>query len=334
MAEPAIGGSNLIRFDENNSNQNNTLPMDRPFPIVIPTTDNNVTIVSSTQTNTISPNETIRESINEDDGTIEKNRISNITQNGFITLFGNYKQNSVDIPKFNLSSIVVINDEDVTFKFILCLKDGESSQPTLYATSNFYNQLLQAYGINNPIPVNYLINERKIVVIDIQPLKQKIEDLRVTELNLDINLSNQSDKEYVKVIRNLFAISNYQADSITGLKANPTYIIIELLKYISWVVSKPAQNYNNRILTADTLGQWGEIETEQSSETSPSTNVSNIVDDNNIATTPPLNIYPPIGRLGISDEEEVFYNGKLYIWDSTFEEWVENRGDDSDRQFR
>jgi hypothetical protein len=301
---------------------------DENSPIQFNTTnDNNISIVSSVG---IEPQLQLERSVREivdDDGLVTSFRANNITQNGFITLYGNYPQNKVDIPRFDLSSINVINDEDVTFNFILCIKDGKNTEPQLYATSEVFNNLQQNYNDSNPIPVNYLIHQRKIVIIDIAPLKEKIAELRVAELNLDINLSNVGEKEYVQVFKHVFANSNYEEDSVTGFKANPTYSIIELLRYISWVVAKPPQNYNNRVLPANTIGQWGAIETEEPSDTTPSVQVNNNVDENNNQATPPLPTYPPIGREGLYDEDEAYYNGKLYLWDADVNQWFEDRGD-------
>ena len=285
------------------------------------TNDNNISVVSSAIVESqLELERSVREII-DDEGVVTKFRANNINQNGFITLYGNYPQNQVDIPKFDLSSINVINDDEVTFDFILCLKDGETTEPDLYATSETFDNLQQNYNNSNPIPVNYLIHQRKIVIIDIAPLKTKVDELRIAELNFDINLSNVSDKEYVKVFKNLFVNSNFETNDVNGLVANPTYTIIELLRYISWVVSKPAQNYNNRVLPAGTLGQWTSFETEEPSETTPSTPVNQNVDTNNNPAPPPPPIYPPIGREGLYDEEEVFRNSVLWIWNADERLW-------------
>jgi len=313
MAEPAIGGNNLIGLNNTNSgNQNNDLPSGRPFPTTISTNDTNVNVVSSPILESLSPQQTIREVVDAD-GLVEKIRVSNISENGFITLYGNYSQNSIDIPTFDLSSINVINDEEVTFKFILCLKDGNNSVSQLFATSETYNKLQQQYNDNNPIPTNYLINERKIVVVDIRPIKNKVEDLRIEELNLDINLSNVGEKEYVTVFKNLFVNSNYESDNITGYKANPTYDTIKLLRYISWVVSKPPQNYNDRVLPAQSLGEWRSIKDELPSESEPPNETTNDTF---------LPEYPPIGRRGRYDEEEAIFNSRTIMWLDNENKWV------------
>src|SRR6056300_702493 len=209
----------------------------------------------------------IREII--DDGIVEKQVVGDFEENGSIRLSGEYPQNFVDVPKYDLSKIVVIEDEEVNFNFILCLKDGEESLPRLFATKDFYEVLIKNYNEGNPFGVNDIIEEKNIVVIDIAPIKARVEDLRIEEINLDINLTTSDEKKYVEVLRNLFVHSNYEKDLTKGLQANPTYTDIELLRYISWVVSKPAQSYNERLLPAEDLGDFKGIEEETPSENEP-----------------------------------------------------------------
>jgi len=268
----------------------------------------------------------IRERFDENND-IEKQVVGNFEEIDKIRLFGEYTQNFVDVPKYDLSKINVIQDDEVDFGFILCLKDGEEGLPKLFATKQFYISLTSNYNQNNPFGVNDIIDEKNIVVIDIKPLKSKVEDLRIQELNLDINLTTTSDKKYVEVLRNLFVRSNYKKDSVKGLEANPTYTDIELLRYITWVVSKPSQNYDERLLPAEDLGDFKGKEETTPSENEPSKKIEDEVDDNGNSTNPSPNLYPPIGRKGVEDEEEVFYNGKTWTWFEDTETWMLTNSD-------
>lgn len=265
------------------------------------------------------PSKNIREII--DDGIVEKQVVGDFEENGSIRLSGEYPQNFVDVPKYDLSKIVVIEDEEVDFNFILCLKDGEESLPRLFATKDFYELLVKNYNEGNPFGVNDIIEEKNIVVVDIKPLKEKVENLRTEELNLDINLTTTDEKKYVEVLRHLFVHSNYEKDSTKGLQANPTYTDIELLRYISWVVSKPAQSYDERLIPAEDLGDFKGFEEEVPSENEPSKKIEDEKDDDGNSTDPSPNLYPPIGRRGVEDEEEVFYNGKTWTWFEDTETW-------------
>ena len=329
MAEPAIGGNTPISFNTaTNGNQLIDLSEAIPFPVTIPTNDTNINVVSAPPISNLAPSELTTRQVENADGIIQPVRVSNLKLDGSITLYGRYPQNSVDIEKYDLSSINVIYDADVNFNFILSLKDGENSVPQLYTSKNFYNELISNYATENPFPVNRALNPSQIVVVDILPIKQKIEDLRTAELNLDINLTNVSDKNYVVVSKHIFANSNYETDSVSGFKATPTYNVTELLKYISWVVSKPPQNYNNRVLPADSIGEWrGGVSTTPSNN-EPSTQLNNDVDENNNPTTTTTPLYPPIGRAGSYDEDEAYLDGALYLWDAAAEEWVETNRDD------
>jgi len=263
------------------------------------------------------------------DGVETKIRIANFIEESKIRLYGEYEQNFVDLPKYDLSKIIVVNDSEVDFNFILCLRDGNSdANPKLFATTKLYNSLLDNYSAKKPIPVNDIINERNIISIDLEPLKEKIEDLRILELNQDINLSSGDEKKYIEIIRNLFATSNYKIEN-GALKAEPTYDLIYLLRYISWVISKPSQNYNNRLLPVSQLGELNGYNTIPASPTEPSQNVTTTTSTPTNTSTP-SNLYPPIGRKGVEDEEEVYVNGSIYIWDNNTENWFLQRPDDRD----
>jgi len=325
MADPAYNEGGLIGFDgtttggNTNSGNNSSTPnppKSPPPPIPTPPKQSNppqpnpqktildeLSSVSKPITSTKKPaSKNIREII--DDGIVEKQVVGDFEENGSIRLSGEYPQNFVDVPKYDLSKLVVIEDEEVDFNFILCLKDGIESLPRLFVTKDFYELLIKNYNEGNPFGVNDIIEEKNIVVIDIAPLKSKIENLRIEELNLDINLSNSDEKKYVEVLRNLFVHSNYEKDSTKGLQANPTYTDIELLRYISWVVSKPSNNYEERLLQAKELGEFEE-------------------------TTTFDNRYPPIGREGVEDEEEVIYNNQTWVWldDEKFWSTYDKNGD-------
>jgi len=291
----------------------------QPIPKVIERTEDiKVTSTKSDKSNDLETN-TRTEIVEGDVSTYKVGTFSK--DGGVITLFGDYEQNQVDVPTYDLSNLNVIDDPDVTFDFVLSIKDGEESIPKMYVTSEFYNALIRNYNNNQPFQTNDIINEKNIVVVDIKPLKQKVEDLRVEELSLDINLSNDGDKKYVEILRNLFVNSNYQKDDVNGLNPTPTYTILELLRYISWVVSKPAQNYDDRLIPAELLGDFKGKEETIPSETEPSKKIEDEKDDDGNSTNPSPNLYPPIGRRGVEDEEEVFYNGRAWEWNADDEVW-------------
>ena len=318
MAE-RLGDDNVIQLSNNTGGS----------PYAIKTNNTDVSAISAPTSFSLKDESMNIRSFNFD-GVETKIRIANFIEESKIRLYGEYEQNFVDLPKYDLSKIIVVNDSEVDFNFILCLRDGnDDANPKLFATTKLYNSLLDNYSAKKPIPVNDIINERNIVSINLEPLKEKIEDLRVLELNQDINLTNSGEKKYVEVIRNLFATSNYKVEN-GSLKAEPTYDLIYLLRYISWVISKPSQNYNDRLLSVSELGEITGYNTTPPSPSEPPQNITATTTTPTQITTP-INTYPPIGRMGIEDEEEVYLNGKTYIWDDNVKEWFEDRGNDSDR---
>ena len=291
----------------------------QPIPKQIEKTED-VTVTSTTSNTSNDLEKSTRVEIVE--GDINTYKVGNFTKDGgSITLFGDYEENQVSIPTYDLSNVNVIDDPDVTFDFVLCLKDGEESEPKLYTTSTFYNALIRNYNNNQPFQTNDIIDQKNIIVVDIKPIKEKVEQLRQQELNQDINLTNSSDKKYVEIYRNLFVNSNYSKDDVSGLKATPTYTLIELLRYISWVVSKPAQNYDDRLIPANLLGEFGQKEVEEPKENEPSKKIEDEKDNDGNSVDPSPNLYPPIGRKGVEDEEEEFFRGKTYTWNESTQTW-------------
>ena len=169
------------------------------------------------------------------DGIATTQTVGNFDEIGYISLLGEYPQNRVDLPRFDLSNVVSLNTDIANFNFILSLKDGDGD-PKLFASKNVMIDLIAKYGNNNPIPVNYLINERKLIVIDIKPFKLLTEEMRLTELSINLNRSEINGR--VEVTKNLFTYSNYTIGDGSTLVATPSYDLNELIKYITWVVSK------------------------------------------------------------------------------------------------
>lgn len=311
MAETLIlndsSNINIINIEDTSSN-----PYTMPKSMVA-SNDNNV-MVLSTPIQQKDDNETLQTTKTiEFDGVTETIKVSNLVRKGSVTLSGKYLQNTLDIPKYDISSITSVNDPEVDFNFVLAIRESENdANPKLYTSSKFYNTLISLYNVN-PIYVNYVVDAEHIILVDLAPIKQKIKELRASELTLDLSLTDNTEKKYVQVDRNIFEYSNYKVTSFGELEAEPTYDYIELLKYISWIVKKPSNNYDDRLIAASSLGDYGGIEKNLPSETQPSSDITN--------TPPTPTQYPPIGRAGVEDEEEVFFNGKLYSWLESSQKW-------------
>jgi hypothetical protein len=226
-----------------------------------------------------------------------------------ITLYGNYPQNSVDIPRYDLSDVVSLHTDIANFKFILSIKNGDGT-PQLFANKNVMIELIAKYGRKEPIPVNYLINQRKLVVIDIAPLNDLTNRMREAELS--INLNRNETNGQIEVTRNLYTYSNYQVADGGILVAEPSYDLNELIKYITWVVTKPNSNYDERLIPANQLGEWNGSVPEPPAEDEPPTDTTNVPDNTS---------FPPIGRAGTEDAEEVMYDSQVWVWSVEFNIW-------------
>ena len=278
----------------------------------------------------------IREIFNQDKEVVEKQRVGNFEEIAQIRIKGEYPQNYVDVPKYDLSKVNVLLDQDIEFDFILCLKEGLDSEPKLYASARFFQTLMKEYTVDgSPFAVNDIIEEKNIVVIDVKPLKEKVEFLRRKELSINLNRNEVAGQ--VEVRKNLFVYSNYDVGSDGVLVANPSYDINELIKYITWVVSKPAANYDDRLIPVEELGDFdGYTPEDDAEDDSPSTQTNTQTDDDGNPTDPNPNRFPPVGRRGVQPGETVVFNGKYWEWDADNEMWIidttnngENPEDDS-----
>lgn len=264
----------------------------------------------------------IREIFNQDKEVVEKQRVGNFEEIAQIRIKGEYPQNYVDVPRYDLSKVNVLLDQDIEFDFILCLKEGLDSEPKLYASARFFQTLMKEYRVDgSPFAVNDIIEEKNIVVIDVKPLKEKVEFLRRKELSINLNRNEVAGQ--VEVRKNLFVYSNYDVGSDGVLVANPSYDINELIKYITWVVSKPAANYDDRLIPVEELGDFdGYTPEDDTEDDSPSNQTDTQTYDNNNPTDPNPNRFPPVGRRGVQPGETVVFNGKYWEWDADNEMWI------------
>ena len=236
-----------------------------------------------------------------------------------------YPQVKISVDKYDLSKIKTTDNPDINFDFVVSLKDGLDGIPQLWTTDKFLTALKAEYTKGRPFGVNDIIEKKNIVVVDIKPLKEKVEALRKKELS--INLNRNEIKGQVEVRKHLFVNSNYKVGADGSLEAIPTYEIEELLKYLSWVVSKPSSNYDDRLIPTNELGDFdGYSNEEDIPEDSPSEQTNTSTNENNEAVSSPISLYPPIGRKGTTANETVFRDGKYWEWDGEFESWIEDTG--------
>lgn len=232
-------------------------------------------------------------------------KVSDFYKNGSLRLRGKYPQNFVDFDKYDLSPIKVLTD--VNFKFILCLKESPISSDTTYYTSQqFINELQSSYQTDNePYLVNATIKKEKIVVITLEEIKDRINEGHIKELNTLLS------KNPTIVTRNLFEYPNYGPEPTYEI--NSTYDLDELVRYIDWVVSKPAQKYDERLLAANVIGEWISKNVEEDIIVNTNNDTTPASDEPSTNTNTNPN-YPPIGRAGA-------YTGEI-VQDNSFDSYV------------
>jgi hypothetical protein len=182
---------------------------------------------------------------------LELSRVSNFSITDDIDLQGTYPQNVVKYPKFTLNTNIKTLP-DINFRFILSIKkDKSDSNPQLYTSNKFYNELASSYWENNPYMVANAIKSEAIVSVVYDDFVEKIKNFRLLENPVG-----------VKVTQNIFV--NFDTSE------NSTLNLEELVRYIDWVVTKPARNYDERILQPLFLGKWEIASTPPVDSTQPS----------------------------------------------------------------
>lgn len=168
---------------------------------------------------------------------LELSRVSNFNITDDIDLQGTYLQNVVKYPKFTLNTNIKTLP-DVNFRFILSIKkDKSDANPQLYTSNKFYNELASSYWENNPYMVANAIKSEAVVSVVYYDFVEKIKNFRLLETSVG-----------VVVNQNLFV----DFDSTENLTLN----FEELVRYIDWVVTKPARTYDERLIRTSFLGKW------------------------------------------------------------------------------
>ena len=230
---------------------------------------------------------------------VEVSRVSNFIITNDIDLRGSYPQNVVKFPKFTLNTNIKTLP-DINFRFILSIKKNKSdSNPQLYTSDKFYNELASSYWENNPYMVGNAIKSEAIVSIVYDDYIKKLNTFKLLELN--------AGTIGVKVNKNIFVEFNENSD--------PTINLDDLVRYIDWVVTKPSSNYDERLIDPTYLGVW---EVPGSNTTDTNLDIPPAPTSPPITNPPTTPTYPPIGRAGFYPGEIAFTNGTdRYEWITT-----------------
>jgi hypothetical protein len=151
-----------------------------------------------------------------------------------IVLKGLYPKNSItlDIPSFEDLQIV----EETTFRFILAVKEFESSEEYQYFVSpTFYEDLQNSLAEANPYFIRTGLDEGLFVKISLDKQIELFNKLKLIDLGTG-----------VKQNQNLFLLADNTVDYVT------------LVQYIDWVVGKtnPLDNDNNGVIPGEKLGDF------------------------------------------------------------------------------
>jgi|TARA_R110000822_G_scaffold51292_4_gene133446 hypothetical protein len=282
--------------------------------IIPPSIVDGATIESTKIIDTSTSIKNTRETLDIDDNKV-LSTVSNFEENGYIRLDGEYKQNFVDFTKVDISNVKVV--DGTTFRFFLSIKENfNDSNPILYTSKKFYDELVNTYLNNNPYNVNASTRESSIVVIILDTLKQKVESLHDGELN-------RTGENGVLVLENLFATANFDIDidpSVDDYKnavSNPSYNIDDIVRYIDWAVSKPNASYEDRLISGKELGRWRYNNAVNETKDSSFPSLDGLPNNLNNPTT-----FPPFGRPGdFQNEVDSDDNNTEWKWNINTNKW-------------
>jgi hypothetical protein len=140
-----------------------------------------------------------------------------------IELQGVFPQNKIDFEIPPLEEIEVV--DGTFFRFVIALRyDREDIDIIgLYTSPVFYTEMVTSINENNPYFTKVALNPSLLVSFNVNDITSTYNTLTEAELDLNVNIQ-----------RNIFLLPNNE------------YNFDEIIKYIDWVVSKPA------------LGEFGE----------------------------------------------------------------------------
>lgn len=202
--------------------------------------------------------------------------------NGEIVIKGEYPQNEISFDKFSFSDIKAFSS--VSFQFILLVSDNSGQK--YFTSKDFLNKLKSANKRNEPFLQLESLNPASVVRVDLRQSLNLIDELRALE-----------EKEGTTVSFN------------TYINKSGTIDYQKLVEYIDWVVSKPSENYDDRIIPASFLSnyttndsaQYGNDDDDGGGTATPTNQQEDNVSPPEPEAEPEpitLNRYKPIGRAG------------------------------------
>lgn len=232
---------------------------------------------------------------------------SKIGQKGEVILKGNYPENKVYFPLYDLSNITPVSDISINFvlKINSYLKSGQGvgTRYKLFTSTKLYEYLVNAYNRNIPYPaLSKLVD---IVEIDLKTLIDFVKKQKPEEEAVNVEINNNIGIKFNK------SRNDYEIDYNT------------LLKYIDWVVTKPGLNYEERLIPVSEISDVqivDEGDTEATNQDNSESDQGGTTQTGNQDPNPNINPNSPnapVGRAGNYFGEIVSLPNGNYFWDGT-----------------
>lgn len=162
-----------------------------------------------------------------------------LTPTSKIVVTGDFEENTLSLDKYVLDRVESFTNIDIQF----IVRTTYNQEKRLFTSSNFKNRLVKSYSENNPYLTQTALSE--IIEIDLGPIVERVR-----------KLLNEEKKDGVKFSENVFVDLTYDDEGKQFVQINYE----KLLEYIEWTVTKPSQNYDERLQPSSDLSEFEFIE--------------------------------------------------------------------------
>jgi len=163
-----------------------------------------------------------------------------LSPTGRITLSGIFPENEISLDKYLLNEVNVISGTHM--QFIVQIKYEDRLY--LFTSPEFLQKLIGSYSQNNPYLVLSTLSQ--IVKFDATPI-----------VNKALSFSEDERNQGVQMRLNNFVKLTYNSET----EEREVEVLYErLVRYINWAITKPSQNFDERLLPVENLLRYTKIE--------------------------------------------------------------------------
>jgi len=181
---------------------------------------------------------------------ISKNTLG-IEPSGRIIIEGEYPENKLYFDRYDISTdgekafLTTVRDTNIQFILKVLYNDTQK----FFTSTEFHRKLVSTYSQN--LPYQVLTSLRQIVEIDLNPIVDKVKSFANTERIQGVEME----------LNNFLNLSYNEETEEQDVEVDYT----KLVEYIDWMVTKPTQNYDDRLLPINNLLSYNRIDIDNES---------------------------------------------------------------------